>query len=331
MSRGASLPGEFELIARHLAPLAQAEKGAFGLRDDAALVVPRAGFGLVLTADAIVEGVHFLRSDPAVSVARKALRVNLSDLAAKGARPRWYLMTTSWPSWVDENWIAEFSSGLSQDQAQFGIRLVGGDTTRTDGPLTISLTAIGEVKGRAMVSRAGARAGDDVWVTGTIGDAALGLRVARGELAGLTRKQRGLLLDRYRVPQPQVAVGLGLASLARAAVDVSDGLCGDLGHIASASGVCIDLRGFDVPVSDAARHAIATGVVCLEDLLAGGDDYEIAFTAPAEARRRIIAFGRRLGVEMSCIGSCRSEPVGVIVRDRAGAVVSLPKAGFTHF
>ena len=331
MSRSAPLPGEFELIARHLAPLARAEKGAFGLRDDAALLVPRAGFGLVVTVDAIVEGVHFLRSDPPDSVARKALRVNLSDLAAKGARPRWYLMTTSWPAWVDERWIAEFAKGLAQDQAQFGIRLVGGDTTRTDGPLSISLTAIGEVKGRAMVRRDGARHGDDVWVTGPIGDAALGLRVARGEALGLSRADRALLLERYRVPKPQVEIGLGLAAVAHAAVDVSDGLCADLGHIASTSGVGIDLRLSDVPVSAAARRAIAQGAVQIEELLVGGDDYEIAFTAPVDARRRIVALGRRVGVALSCIGSCRKGPEGVRITDRRGIMVQLPKAGFTHF
>lgn len=331
MKRGASLPGEFDLIARHLAPLAKAEKGAFGLQDDAALLIPRPGHGLVVTTDTIVERVHFLQGDPPESVARKALRVNLSDLAAKSARPRWYLMSTSWPAWVDEPWIEAFASGLAQDQAQFGIRLVGGDTTRTPGPLSVSITAIGQARGRKMIRRAGARAGDDVWVTGTIGDASLGLQVARGGLPQLGRDHRAAVLDRYRVPQPRVSVGIGLALVASAAIDVSDGLCADLGHVAVTSGVSIELRLPDVPLSIAAEKAVMAGSATREELLAGGDDYEIAFTAPPLAHTRILSLGRRLGVRMTCIGSCSHAPPGVIVTDGQGEVVPVPEAGFTHF
>lgn len=331
MKRGASLPGEFDLIARHLAPLSKAEKGAFGLQDDAALLLPRSGHGLVVTTDTIIEGVHFLQSDPPESIARKALRVNLSDLAAKAARPRWYLMSTSWPAWVDEPWIQAFASGLAQDQAQFGIRLVGGDTTRTPGPLSLSITAIGEARGRTMIRRAGARAGDDVWVTGTIGDASLGLQVARGGLPQLGRDHRAAVLDRYRVPQPRVSAGVGLALLASAAIDVSDGLCADLGHVAATSGVSIELRLPDVPLSVAAERAVMAGSVTRKELLAGGDDYEIAFTAAPSARARVLSLGRRLDVRMTCIGFCRRGAPGVIVTDGQGKVVPVQKAGFTHF
>jgi thiamine-monophosphate kinase len=331
MRRGASLPGEFDLIARHLAPLAQEERGAFSLQDDAALLLPRPGSGMVVTTDTIVEGVHFLKGDPAESVARKALRVNLSDLAAKAARPRWYLMATSWPAWVNEAWVESFASGLAQDQVQFGIRLVGGDTTRTPGPLSVSITAIGEARGRRMIRRAGARAGDDVWVTGTIGDAYLGLQVARGGLDSLEPGHRAALLERYRVPQPRVSAGMGLALLARAAIDVSDGLCADLGHVAKTSGISIELHLPHVPLSVPAHQAVLNGSAKLEDLLAGGDDYEIAFTAPPSARVRVLSLGRRLGLRLTRIGACRRGAPVVMVTDGQGKAVPVSKAGFTHF
>lgn len=331
MKRPVPRPGEFELIARHFAPLARGEKGAFGLQDDAALVVPRAGYGLVVTADALVEGVHFLRDDPPDLVARKALRVNLSDLAAKGARPRCYFMTTSWPDWVDERWIASFARGLGEDQRLYGIHLAGGDTTRTPGPLTVSITAMGETKGRALVRRNGATAGDDLWVTGTIGDAALGLRVARDEGAGLARADREALLARYRLPEPRVAAGLALTGLASAAIDVSDGLVADVGHMADASHLALEIRSSDVPLSHAALRAVGAGIASVRDLFTGGDDYEIAFTAPPAARARILSAGRRLGVGVTCIGTCRKGAPGVVVRGADGRPVSFSRTGFTHF
>lgn len=331
MKRRAQRPGEFELIARHFAPLARGEKGAFGLLDDAALLVPRPGFALVVTTDAVVEGVHFLSSDPPERIARKALRVNLSDLAAKGARPRCYFMTTSWPDWVDEAWIAAFVGGLEADQRVFGIRLAGGDTTRTPGPLSVSITAIGETKGSAMVRRAGARAGDDLWVSGTIGDAALGLRVARDGAADLPGPDRSLLLSRYQLPEPRVTLGVALAGIATAAIDVSDGLVADVGHLAQCSRMTVEIRAADVPLSAASLRAVGSGWASVRDLLSGGDDYEIAFTAPPAARARIRAIGRRLGVALACIGSCRTGAPDVVVRAANGSPVAFPRAGFTHF
>lgn len=331
MSRKPARSGEFELIGRHFAPLARRDRGAFGLEDDAALLVPRAGHGLVITADAVVEGVHFLRADPPSRIAQKALRVNLSDLAAKGARPRCYFMTTAWPDWVDEGWVAAFAKGLAHDQELFNITLSGGDTVRTPGPLSVSITAVGEIKGRGIVRRAGARAGDDVWVTGTIGDAGLGLRVAQGLLPAPGGASGTFLVGRYQVPEPRVAFGAGLSRVARGAIDVSDGLAADLGHVARCSGLSLEIDADRVPLSAAARDVLVRGQVAIADLLGAGDDYEIAFTAPSSARRQVLALGARSSTQVSRIGVCRRGEPGVLVRDAAGAIVRPTRTGFTHF
>src|SRR4051794_38809653 len=227
------LPAEFDLIARHFRPLAG--PGALELRDDAALLTPPPGRDLVLTADAMVGGVHFLPDDPAGLVGRKLLRVNLSDLAAKGAVPLGYLMTISAPKDTPDAWFAGFAAGLAADQAEFGVSLLGGDTTSTPGPLSLSLTIIGHVAPGAAVHRFGANDGDEVWITGTIGDGALGLEVALGRLVDPT----GYLLGRYRLPRPRI--GLAIAGVASAAMDVSDGLVQDLGHICRASGLAAEI------------------------------------------------------------------------------------------
>ena len=223
------LPAEFSLISRHFRPLAG--PGALDLRDDAALLTPPAGRELVLTVDAMVGGVHFLPDDPPDLIGRKLLRVNLSDIAAKGALPLSYLMTVSTPKDTPDSWFAGFAAGLAQDQALYGVTLLGGDTTSTPGPISLSLTIIGHVAPGTAVHRFGAHDGDGIWVTGTIGDGALGLAVALGRLADPT----GFLLDRYRLPQPRV--GLELAGIASAGMDVSDGLVQDLGHLCRASGL----------------------------------------------------------------------------------------------
>ncbi|MBX6376419.1 MAG: thiamine-phosphate kinase, partial [Acetobacteraceae bacterium] len=200
-----SLPPEFALIARHFRPLAG--PGALDLQDDAALLDPPAGRQLVLAADAMVEGVHYLATDPPEMVGRKLLRVNLSDLAAMGAEPLGYLMTTTLPRGVEDSWIARFVAGLAEDQRAFGIALLGGDTTATPGPACLSLTIIGTVPPGAALPRAGAQPGDGVWVSGTLGDGALGLRVLRGELPG---DAEGHLARRYRLPEPRLALGQAL-------------------------------------------------------------------------------------------------------------------------
>lgn len=324
--------GEFELIRRYLAPLAAEEPAALGLIDDAAVLAPPPGRDLVLTADAMVAGVHYLAEDPADLVARKLLRVNLSDLAAMGAAPRGYLLTACWPEDVEERWIAHFVDGLAADQAEFGIRLLGGDTTRTPGPASLSLTALGIVPAGRCLRRSTARAGDLVYVSGTIGDGALGLAALQNRLAGLSAGARHFLAERYRLPLPRVALGEALLAegLATAALDVSDGLVGDLAHIAESSNLAVRIEAAAVPLSPAARAALKADPGLLETVLTGGDDYELAFTVDPVQAEAVAALAGRLALPLTRIGSL--EPgEGVRVLDAAGAPMTLGKAGWTHF
>jgi thiamine-monophosphate kinase len=325
-------PGEFDLISRHFAPLAGAERVlALGLTDDAAILKQAVGQDLVVTADALVAGVHFLPADPADLVARKALRVNLSDLAAKGARPLAYLVCLSLPASIDEPWIAAFAAGLGADQAEFGIAMAGGDTTSTPGPLTIAITAIGEVRTGEMRRRAGAKLGDEVWVSGSIGDAALGLRALRGDgMPGLAPAARAFLVDRYRIPRPRLALGLELPGDGIAAMDVSDGLVQDLGHILRLAGCGAVLNLPEIPLSPAASAVIGADAAALDQALSGGDDYELLLVAPPELGAAIQEAGmlattpvRRIGVLV--------EGDGVVLRAADGAMRRLARGGWTHF
>jgi len=275
-----SAPDEFEQIARLYRPLTRGAAGAFDLLDDAAVVASRPGMDLVLTKDAVVEGVHFLTGTPPGLIARKLLRVNLSDLAAKAAEPYAYLLAAAWPAaygWPERQAFAE---GLRQDGEAFDLVLLGGDTTSTPGALTLSLTLLGWVPAGRMVRRAGARPGDLLMVSGTIGDGALGLAAARGELAD----PDGFLADRYDSPQPRLDLREALRAGAHAACDVSDGLVADAGHIARASGVGLVLRLDGLPLSPPAARWLdgqpdrATGLL---RLATGGDDYEVVCAAPA--------------------------------------------------
>ncbi|MDF2781719.1 MAG: thiL, partial [Geminicoccaceae bacterium] len=265
--------GEFAFIAERLRPLAAGSPGALDLADDAALLDPPAGSELVLTKDAMVAGVHFLPDDPPGDIARKLLRVNLSDLAAMGAAPLGYLLALIRPKATAEDWLAEFCRGLAEDQATFGIGLLGGDTVSTPGPLALSLTALGHVPRGAALRRGGAKPGDDIWASGTLGDAALGLKVLQGELEAAPAVG-AQLVERYRLPQPRLALGQTLRGLASAALDVSDGLLADLGHILETSAVGAEIHAAALPLSPAARAL--PGV--REAALAGGDDYELLFT-----------------------------------------------------
>jgi len=316
---------EFEAIARLFAPLAGAEPGALGLRDDAAVLAPPAGREIVVTKDLMAAGVHFLADDPADLVARKLMRVNLSDLAAMGARPWTYLLGLTLARPVDRAWLAKFAEGLATDQAAFGITLVGGDTTAHDGPTVLSLTALGTVAPGMALRRGSARDGDTVWVSGTLGDAALGLRVLRGELPRLSTSARDYLVGRYRLPTPRIDLGQGLVGLAHAAIDVSDGLLADLGHVCAASGLGARIRVDRLPLSTAAQEA---GAGATAAALAGGDDYELLFTAPDAA---VTALGERLGIGLTPIGELRAGR-GIDLVDAAGRPVPPPpSSGWTHF
>ena len=325
---GRPRPGEFELIRELFAPLAADEPGALGLLDDAALIAPAPGLELVATLDTIVEGVHFLPGDSAFDVARKLLRVNLSDLAAMGARPRAYLLGLAVPERVGFDWLREFARGLSSDQAHFGISLVGGDTTAKSGPPCFSLTAIGEVEPGKAKLRSNAVAGEHIYVSGTIGDAGLGLRALRGEDLGLSESDREATVARYRVPEPRLYLGRLLPD--GAAIDVSDGLVADIGHICAASGLGATIEADRVPLSNAARRALERGSVGIVDLLTGGDDYELVFTAPADRGNAIRDAAAKAGVPVARIGRT-TEGAEVSAVDSSGAPIRIGDTGYRHF
>jgi thiamine-monophosphate kinase len=305
---------EFDIIARFFAPLAG--EGAFGLKDDVARLPQRPGHDLIATTDTITQGIDFFAADPADTMARKALRVNLSDLAAKGAQPAGYLLNLSLPRDVTQDWLEAFASGLAHDQKEFGLSLLGGDTGATDGPLSIAVTAFGHVPQGRMVTRGGARVGDAVYVTGTIGDSAGGLAVLKGEGAALPQTVRDHLVDCYRVPRPQVGFATRLRDIAHAGIDVSDGLIADLGHVACASGLRIVVEGEAVPLSEQVK--VLWGGDALLRAVTAGDDYQIAFTAP---RGQVGPF--------ACIG--RAEKGEGVVLTVGSQEIVLPKMGYRHF
>jgi len=326
-SSSSDRPGEFALIAELFAPLATAP-GAFGLTDDAAVTAPPEGHELVLKTDAIVEGVHFLTDNPPDTVAKKALRVNLSDLAAKGAAPLGYLLALSIPPWVTMDWLRAFARGLHEDQAEFGISLLGGDTTATPGPISIAISAFGHLPKGTMLRRSKAKPGDIVFVTGTVGDAAGGLAILKGEGANLAPEHRDHLVGRYRVPQPRVDIGPRLRDIASASIDVSDGLLADLGHIAERSGVRITVDAGRIPTSTALRALF--GAETAQRAAVAGDDYEIAFTAPIEGRAAIRDLAAATSIAITEIGRVEAGE-GVALLGSDGKEIHLPRKGFTHF
>lgn len=321
---------EFDLIAKYFAPLAAGAPGALGLTDDAAMVDVPAGQRLVAAVDTVVAGIHFLGDDPPGDIARKIIRVNLSDLAAMGARPLGLLLALVLPRDVTGDWMERFAAGLKADIDEFHAPLIGGDTVAGDGPLTLTLTALGTVPANQVLTRAGALAGDAIYVTGTIGDGALGLGVAKGTLKGLDQAHQNYLLGRYRRPRPRLDFGVRLLGHAHAAIDVSDGLIADLGHICTCSGVGARLAAQAVPLSDAAQAALGLGEGKLADLLTGGDDYELLFTAPPEDDTALRAMASDLAVDVTRIGSI-TDGGGLEVEDGDGSESRIGKGGYRHF
>jgi thiamine-monophosphate kinase len=325
---GADELGEFERIRRFFAPLAG--PGGLGLVDDAAIVDCSPGRRLVVTADAIVSGVHYLPEDPPELVARKLLRVNLSDLAAMGARPLHYVLTTALPAEFGPEWLARFAEGLGDDQRRYGIDLLGGDSVGTRGPAVLSLTAIGEVAAGEEIRRSGARPGDLVWVSGTIGDAFLGLDLLRRAHPDLATEHRDYLIRRFRLPEPRTELGPRLCGIARAMIDVSDGLLADLGHICETSRVTAIVELDLLPLSLAARAIVEGDPGIRARLAAAGDDYELLFVAPADAAETIATLSLRLGVPVTRIGRIDAG-TGVRLVDAEGHQIPLEVTGYSHF
>jgi thiamine-monophosphate kinase len=324
--------GEDALIARYFRPLAT-DPGAFSLGDDAAILRAHAD-DVVVTTDAIVEGVHFLPDDPPDTVARKALRVNLSDLAAKGATPAGFVLTLALRA-ADGAWLEPFARGLGEDAAQFGCPLLGGDTVSTPGPLMISITAFGRVPAGKMVHRSGAKPGDRVVVTGTIGDAALGLEILkRGAVAAALADDaaaRQMLVGRYRIPQPRNALAMAVRDHASAAMDVSDGFAGDLAKLCAASGVSAVIDAPSVPLSAAAAILLARGAIGIEAIVSGGDDYEILCAIPESSFEAFAQAAARAGVAVTSIGTVIADTSAPRFLDAQGREIALPRLSYSHF
>ena len=327
-----SASGEDSLISRYFKPLAT-DPGAFGLGDDAA-VLNASGGDIVVTTDAIVEGVHFLSGDPPESVARKALRVNLSDLAAKGATAAGFVLTLALRA-ADEAWLTPFARGLGEDAGLFGCPLLGGDTVSTPGPLMISITAFGRVPAGRMVHRSGAKPGDRVVVTGTIGDAMLGLDILMGGAVAAVLADNAaageMLVGRYRVPQPRNALVAAVRAHASAAMDVSDGLAGDLAKLCAASGVSAVIDAPSIPLSVPAAALLARGTIGIEALVSGGDDYEILCAIPENRFDAFAAAAREAGVAATSIGTVIAGSSVPKFLDAQGSEVPLSRLSYSHF
>lgn len=324
--------GEDSLIARYFKPIAT-DAGAFGLDDDAAALKAQ-GEDVVVTVDAVVEGVHYLPNDPPDTIARKALRVNLSDLAAKGATPAGFVLTLALRN-VDEGWLKPFAQALGEDATAFACPLLGGDTVSTPGPMMISVTAFGLVPTGKMVHRSGARPGDRVVVTGTIGDAVLGLDILKGGAAAKAlagdAATREALIGRYRVPQPRNALALAVRDHANASMDVSDGLAGDLAKLCAVSGVSAAIDVSAIPLSSAAAGLVKQGAATIETLISGGDDYEVLCAIPEARFEAFAVAARQAGIAVTSIGAFVAGPAPPAFLDAQGREPVLTRRSWSHF
>lgn len=328
--------GEDDLIAKCFRPLAT-DPAALALRDDCAALPPPPGCDLVLKTDAVAAGIHFFPDDPWDLVAKKALRVNLSDLAAKGARPLGYLLSLALPADWREADLAAFARGLAADQAEFGLSLLGGDTIRSPAGLVVTITVLGAVPTGRMPRRTDARPGDRLFVSGTLGDAALGLALRTGpeRFVALDETARAHLADRYLLPRPRAALAPAVLAHARAAMDLSDGLGLDLARLCTASGCAAEIDLARLPLSPPARTALAARPDLIEIVVAGGDDYEILAAVPPEAVADFTAAAAVAGVPVAAVGRMIAVDGegrgGVSWRDSTGAEIPLAFGGFCHF
>ncbi len=330
---GDPVSAEDRLIARHFAPIAS-HPGALGLNDDCALFAPPAGRELVLKADAIVGAVHFFPDDPPDLVAKKALRVNLSDLTAKGAEPAGFLLSLALPREIEDRWLEAFARGLKEDAEAFACPLFGGDTVRSPGPIMVSVAVFGTVPTGRMVRRGGAKAGDTVMVTGTIGDAALGLRVRQWDVPSslaLDEKTTEELVGRYLLPQPRVALAAAIREHAHGGMDVSDGLVGDLAKMCRASGVSAEIDVDRIPLSGTARTFLNADSGLLSGMLTGGDDYEVLFTLAPD---RVVAMreaAEGAGVAVTEIGRITEGADAPRFVGEDGEALQFGQTSFSHF
>jgi thiamine-monophosphate kinase len=323
--------GEFDYIARRLAPLSAGFPGAAGLKDDGAVIAPAPGHELAVTSDTLISGVHFPADEDPTLVAAKALRVNLSDLAAMGARARAYMLNVSWPKDADDALRERFADGLATEQALFGVHLMGGDTTSSPGPWMVTITAFGELPVGAAVRRSGAQPGDLAVVTGTIGDAFLGLQARLGTRERLDAAYEDFLAQRFTRPEPRLSLAAAIRDHAHAAIDVSDGLLADLDHIAQESGLSLVVALEDLPFSPAASAWLAGQADAQQarlDLASGGDDYELALAVAPDRIKALRAAAGPLG--LTVVGRFSEGPATLHVTWK-GEPVALTKMGFTHF
>ncbi|MGY8991459.1 MAG: thiamine-phosphate kinase [Rhodospirillales bacterium] len=325
--------GEFNLIADYFAPLAKAP-GALGLLDDGAIVSINPGEELITTTDMLISGVHFLETAGPEQIATRLLAVNVSDLAAMGATPLGYLLVTALTPAQDGDWLSRFAKRLDRDQTRYGMTLLGGDTVATPGPLCLTVTAFGTVPAGSALKRSMARVGDQIYVSGTLGDSALGLKALQGDLPDLDQHHRDFLVDRLENPQPQYELGPSLRGIAGGIADISDGFVADLSHICAASGVGAEVLADQVPLSAAARAVIdctpSSFTTILTTILTGGDDYELVFTALPESQGQIAHIAALLGLNLTPVGTITAGS-GVTVIDANQNVIPLKTIGYKHF
>lgn len=330
MSDAKNRPSEFDLIEELFVPLAKLHAGADGLKDDCATLSVRHGFEALYTMDTLVEGVHFFKDDPANLIAKKLLRVSLSDLAASGGIPKGYLLALSLPADISHEWLQLFAAGFSEDQAKYNVTMLGGDTTSTSGPLTLSLTAIGEVPSGEAVRRSGAVVGDDIYVSGVVGDAAIALRLFEKMGRETAEIEFPAICDGYILPEPRTTLGPSIIGIASACIDISDGLYADLGHICEASGVGATVFQSHIPLSDSAANILDKYQEYWQAVFGGGDDYELLFSAAPNKREVVQGVSEMIGVPIARIGKIISNK-DISILDSQDKRLNVENTGWKHF